>query len=119
MLENSWLFPLIQSAHLVGIALFMGTAVLVDLRIFGYGTRQEASPGGLALVLITGPILFFANVSRYLSNPAFIFKMAVLALALAFHFTIHRRQTKVTAVVSIILWSSVVLGARAIADFDV
>ena len=119
MLENSWLFPVIQSTHLAGIALFVGTAVLVDLRILGYGARREASSCGLAVILLTGPILFFANVGRYVSNPAFLFKMAVLTLALAFHFTLHRRQTRVTAIVSMVLWTCVVLGGRAIADFDV
>ncbi len=119
MLENSWLFPLIQSVHLTGIALFVGTTVLSDLRTLGYGTRLESSSGGLALILVTGPILFLANIGRYVSNPAFLFKMAILAAALAFHFTLHRRQSKAAAIVSMILWSAVVLGGRAIADFDV
>jgi len=36
VLKNSWLFPVIQSVHLVGIALLVGTVVLVDLRLLGY-----------------------------------------------------------------------------------
>jgi hypothetical protein len=57
-------------------------------------------------------------VSRYVSNPAFLVKMAILLLALLFHFTL-RRETKPASIVSMILWSCVVLGGRAIADFDV
>lgn len=119
MLKNSWLFPVIQSIHLIGIALFVGTTVLVDLRILGFGTRREASLSGLAIMLVTGPILFLSDVGRYVSNPAFLFKMAVFLLALVLHFTLHRKQTKLAAVLSMILWSCVVIGGRAIADFDV
>ena len=52
--------------------------------------------------------------------------LALLALALAAHFTIHRRavhsssgRQKLAAILSLILWSSVVLAGRAIADFDI
>jgi len=48
--------------------------------------------------------------------------MAVLAAALAFHFTQHQqieRRGKLVAVISIALWTCVVLGGRAIADFDI
>jgi hypothetical protein len=123
MLKNSWLFPIIQSVHLVGIAVFVGTTVLADLRALGMRIPRNAiasgwSPAGLAIMLTTGPVLFFADVGRYATNAAFLVKMAVLLLALLFHFTL-RKETKPAAIVSIMLWSAVVLGGRAIADFDV
>ncbi|HYR83289.1 MAG TPA: hypothetical protein VE422_04345 [Terriglobia bacterium] len=121
MLKNSLLFPAIQSVHLVGIALFVGTTVLVDLRTLGFGLRRhvESSLAGLVVMLITGPILFLSDAPRYLANPAFLVKMALLTLALAFHFTIHRKHNRPAALLSMILWSCVVIGGRAIADFDV
>ena len=132
-LKNSWLFPVIESAHLAGIALLVGSIVLADLRLLGYTllrhtvseiTRQFAPwrRAGLAIVLTTGPVLFASDVPRYSSNPAFLFKMIVLALALVFHFTFQNRTGrygKLTAIASIALWTSVVLGGRAIADFDI
>jgi hypothetical protein len=123
MLKNSWLFPIIQSVHLIGIAMFVGTTILGDLRALGVQIPRNAvasswMPAGLATMLSTGPILFLADVGRYASNPAFLVKMAILLLALLFHFTL-RRETKPAAIVSMILWSCVVLGGRAIADFDV
>jgi hypothetical protein len=48
--------------------------------------------------------------------------MAVLVGALAFHFTTHNRierRGKFVALISIVLWTCVVLGGRAIADFDI
>jgi len=43
-LKNSWLFPAIQSLHLAGIALLVGTIVLVDLRLLGYVLRRYNVP---------------------------------------------------------------------------
>jgi hypothetical protein len=48
--------------------------------------------------------------------------MALLSIALAAHFTIHRRVTrngKWVAILSLVIWSCVVLAGRAIADFDI
>ena len=55
----------------------------------------------LTLMLVTGPVLFFSDVGRYSSNPAFRIKMALLAAALVFQVTVHRKQTSVTAIVSL------------------
>jgi hypothetical protein len=85
--------------------------------------------GGLMTVLVTGPLMFLSDLPRYSNNPAFLLKMGLLAVALAGHFTLHRRvvrngttfnpsRQKLAAIVSLILWSSIVLAGRAIADFD-
>jgi hypothetical protein len=132
-LKNSLLFPGIQSIHLVGIALLVGTIILIDLRVLDFALnrfrleeiRRRCEPwtrAGLAIMLITGPILFASDISRYTKNPAFLFKMAVLFVALLFHFETRTRPDKygkLGAVVSIALWTCVVLGGRAIADFDI
>ena len=74
---------------------------------------------GLAVMLLTGAAMFFSDTTRYLHNPAFQVKVALLVVALAAHFTLHRRGTRFAAVLSLALWTCVVLAARAIADFDV
>jgi hypothetical protein len=125
-LKNSWVFPAVQSIHLVGIALLVGTIVIVDLHRLGYGLRHYAGEFhrwtrvGAALMFVTGPILFAADVTRYLSNPAFRLKMVFLLLAVAFHFTGRDRVSpRLAALISMALWTCVVLGGRAIADFDI
>ncbi len=123
-LENSWLFPVIESIHVIGLAAFMGTVVLADLRTLGFGfpdTRalKPWTHSGLAAMLLTGAALFFSDTSRYLHNPAFQVKAALLVVALAAHFTLRRSGTRFAAVLSLVLWTGVVLAARAIADFDV
>ena len=123
-LENSWLFPVIESIHVVALAAFVGTIVLEDLRTLGSripDTRhlKPWTHGGLAVMLLTGAAMFLADTTRYLHNPAFQVKVALLVAALAAHFTLHRRGTRFAAVLSLTLWTCVVLAARAIADFDV
>ena len=122
-LENSWIFPVVESIHVIGLAAFVGTIVLEDLRILGRripDTRhlKPWTHAGLAAMLLTGAVMFFSDAARYLHNPAFRVKVAILALALATHFTLHRRGTRFTAVLSLALWTCVVLAARAIIDFD-
>ena len=129
-LKNSLLFPAVQSVHLIGIALLVGTIVLVDLRLLGCALRSydvtdltdrfaRFRRTGLAIMLTTGPILFAADIPRYIHNPAFIIKMAILLVALGVQFGISEKHNRLVAVVSIVLWTCVVLGGRAIADFDI
>jgi hypothetical protein len=123
-LENSWIFPVIESIHVIGLAAFVGTIVLEDLRTLGLkipDTRHLKvwTHAGLAAMLLTGVAMFLADPTRYLHNPAFHVKITLLVVALAAHFTLHRRGTRFAAVLSLALWTSVVLAARAIADFDV
>ena len=122
MLKDSWLFPIGESLHLAGIALMIGTIVLEDLRTLGYsgkGASARWALAGFVLVALTSPFLFLANVSRYVNNPAFLVKMVFLLLAVACHFGLRRRPTRLSAILSITLWACVLLGGRAIADFDV
>ena len=123
-LENSWLFPVIESVHVMGLAAFVGTVVLADLRTLGLkfpDTRRLKAwtHSGLAAMLLTGAAMFLSDTSRYLKNPAFQVKAVILVVALAVHFTLRRRGTHFAAVLSLTLWTCVVLAARAIADFDV
>jgi hypothetical protein len=142
-IKQSWVFPVIQSVHLIGLTMLVGTICLVDFRLLGVGMRRQTASdiasglapwttGGLLTVLVTGPLMFGSDLPRYLHNPAFLLKMGLLAVALAGQFTLHRRvvkdstssnpsiasRQKLAAVLSLILWSSVVLAGRAIADFD-
>jgi hypothetical protein len=122
-LKNSLLFPAVQSVHLVGIAMLVGTIILRNAYLlmnsdppFG----EQLAPWtrrGLILMLITGPVLFLADAARYLHNPAFLVKMAILASALWIHF-LRRSPSRTAAILSIGLWTGVVLAGRAIADFD-
>lgn len=119
-----FVFPIIQSIHLVGLTVLVGTIAIADLSILGF-IRVSANLApwtstGLVTMGVTGPLLFWLDWHRYLNNPAFLLKMAILTIALVTHFTLDRsKHRKLAAVLSLVLWSCVVLAGRAIADFDI
>lgn len=138
--DSEWLFPIIESIHITGLAVLIGTVAIVDFRLLGLVLRdrpvsriaRDMRPwtlAGIVMMLTTGPLMLSAEPERGYDNPAFHFKMFCLALALLTHFTIHRRATRLdrasattpggrlAACLSLMLWSGVVVGGRAIAFF--
>ncbi|WP_225783621.1 DUF2214 domain-containing protein [Xenophilus sp. Marseille-Q4582] len=82
----------VNTVHLLGLALLLGAIVPLDLRLAG-GLRGEGLPllaralsrtaaAGLALALPTGLWLFSVRPVDYADNPAFLYKLALLFLAL-------------------------------------
>ena len=136
--SSEWLFPIAECFHIIAFAWSIGMIAVVDYKLLGFGIQhskpseilRDTAPWtllGLAVVLLSGPILFLTDVGMYLRNPSFIFKMCALAAAILFNYTIHRKVAQsdsssqavrvVTAVVSLALWISVVFGGVFIASF--
>ena len=132
--NSEWLFPAIESVHITGLAILIGTVAIVDFRLLGLTLRDRPvaqiaadlrlwTLAGIGIMLTTGPLMLSAEPERGYGNPAFTFKMTCLLLALVTHFTIHRRATKsggggrLAACLSLLLWTGVVFGGRAIAFF--
>jgi len=126
--DSEWLFPVIESVHITGLAVLVGTIAIVDFRLLGLTLRDRPvsqitavlkpwTLAGIAIMLITGPLMLSAEPERGYGNPAFAFKMSCLLLALVTHFTIHRRATKFAACLSLLLWTGVIFGGRDIAFF--
>lgn len=133
--NNEWSFPLLEIIHIVGFALAMGTIFMVDLRLIGIGMRRRRSSqlskdlapwtlGGLAAVLISGPLIFSSDPNMYMNNTGFQRKMGALLIALLYQYTIHRKVAfsdpspivgALTGIVSVALWVSVVAGGIFIA----
>ena len=119
-MKNTWLFPVVQSLHVVGLALFVGTVALADyavLRRRPGRTLDAWTYWGLALMLATGAALFGADAGRYLANSAFRLKIGLVVAALVFHF-FGRRSSRMGAACSLALWTAVVVASRLIEDFD-
>ena len=132
---NEWAFPVCEILHILGFAIAIGTITMVDLRLLGIGLKKETAGelmkgtfawtlGGLALALITGPLIFSSDPNLYLHNASFRFKLTMLALAIIFNYTIHRwvalKKSQgglavLTGVVSLALWVSVIFGGIFIA----
>jgi uncharacterized protein DUF6644 len=134
MRSSPWLFPLIASLHLMGLALIGGAVLLGDLRLLGFGlTRQPMAAvrrdaerwliAGLFVMVPTGILQFMCFATKYYYLKFFWVKMASLLLVIAFTFTVRRRivakademprgRTQLAALVSLCLWVTVALGGR-------
>jgi hypothetical protein len=138
--HSASLIALLEIVHLIGMALLIGTILMVDLSQLGLGIgRQPVSRIarelnfftmlGLTIMLVSGPLILTSEAVRCYKTPAFWVKMALLAIAIAFHFTIHRRITlseppephpnaRLVAGFSLALWFGVALAGKAIAIFQ-
>jgi hypothetical protein len=138
--HSASLIALLEIIHLIGLALLIGTILMVDLSLLGLGIgRQPVSriarelnlftALGLTIMLVSGPLILTSEAVRCFKTPAFWVKMALLAIAITFHFTIHRRVTlaeppephpnaRMVASLSLALWFGVALAGKAIAIFQ-
>lgn len=102
-IEASWLadalrrngdaYMLVNAAHILGLGLLIGAIIPLDLRLLGLGARaplqvlatflSRCAALGLGLAVLTGAALWAVRPEDYLGNSAFLWKMALLAVALA------------------------------------
>jgi hypothetical protein len=136
--------PIVQTVHLLGIAVVLGSVVLIDLRVLGLALpsqgvqelMQRLMPWlwcALPVMLLSGLPFVLARPQRYFSNPVFGWKFTFLVPAVALAAMLHivalrkpdywqtgagRVTAKVIAFVSLLLWIGVVLAGRWIAYAD-
>jgi hypothetical protein len=133
---SSWMFPVLLWVHLVGLCIWFGTGLAVDLRLMGVGARRqtavELSDGffawnwlGFAVAFVGGFLLLSAEATTYVTNAGFWLKLAVLfPPALICHVVVQRNAAawadaggKASAVgrfvgaLELMLWISVVAAA--------
>jgi uncharacterized protein DUF6644 len=132
---SPWAFAVIESVHLLGLAVIGGAVLVVDLRLLGLGLRRQsiadvardAYPwlvGSLLVMLTTGVALFLSeSIKCYYSTP-FWTKMTCLLLATVFTFTVRRQVTRrdpplasawryrLVGLISLMLWFGVGASGR-------
>ena len=136
--DSKYGMPAVQSFHLVGLTVLLATVVALDLRLAGLGLRDYGlsrlagqlkpwTAGAIALVMLSGLLIFLATPGKYLDSHPFRLKMALLCSALLFHFCVLRRFTTpesvarsrlasiIVACLSLTLWFGVGWAGRAIA----
>jgi hypothetical protein len=102
--DSLWLFPVIETFHLLGLSVMGGMVLAVDLHLLGFGlTRlplarlaREVHPwliGALVVMLSSGFLLFTSEALKCWENSAFWMKMVFLLAAIIFTFTIRRWYT--------------------------
>jgi hypothetical protein len=137
--ESRYVFLGVLTVHVMTLCVFVGMAVIVDLRLLGLTMlRVPASEllsrllpwavGGLAVMIASGALLFFAAPVERLDNVFFRVKLMLLAVAGAnvwlFHKTAYRRVAewdldpvppfgaRVAGGIALALWAAIILAGR-------
>ncbi len=137
--ESQIVFPVIEGAHLLGLALMMVPVLMFDMRLLGLMWADEPASKirnqflpvtivGGCLMVVTGSILFASEAVKCYGSNYFRVKVLMLFLAtvnvIVFHSTIDRRiaewendsppppRAKLAGIVSILVWTGVIFAGR-------
>jgi len=137
--DSLYLFPLIESLHVLGLTLVFGTMVIIDLRLLGMASIRRPFTlltsdilkwtwAAFVWTATTGTLMFITNANVYYHNFFFRTKMVLLALAginvLIFELTsgrtVHRWHKdaaappagRTAAIVSLLLWITIIFMGR-------
>jgi uncharacterized membrane protein len=140
--ESLYMYTLIESIHVIGITLFVGSIAMVDLRLLGRAfsstpvsemTRRILpwTVAGFVIMAATGLLLFYAIPVRTYHSVWFRLKVVLFLIAAAniwfFHRRVQRdveywdrkqvppRSARLAATISLVVWASVVVAGRMIA----
>jgi hypothetical protein len=90
--ESTWLFPAIESTHLLALALLGGSVLIISLSVLGVGLKTSPAElyksahrymnGALIALLITGILLGISEPVKLYGRQAFWVKMISLIVAL-------------------------------------
>jgi hypothetical protein len=139
--QSLYVFPFLESVHVIGLSLVFGTIAIIDLRLLGIASRDRPFKrmssdilkwtwAAFALTALTGALMFTTNASVYYHNFYFRTKMLLLLLAgtnmLSFELTLGRAahrwdrapaappMGRAVAVLSLAIWISVIFAGRLI-----
>ena len=140
--ESMYMYPIVESTHVLALCLFVGLAVFLDLRLLGLVLKRVPvsqvvdrllpwTIGGFIVMNITGVLLFYAIPVR--TYQSIFFRAKVIFLIAAginvwiFHTGIYRRINEWDHAVitpraayraglaSIVLWAAIIVAGRMIA----
>jgi hypothetical protein len=142
-----WLYPSVETMHIVGIGLLFGSIAVLDLRLLGFNRSMSAKklaghvlPWTLAsflLIIPSGLLMFTAHATEFIDSEVFILKMCLIMAAgvnaLLFHTITFRTadvwdseemrrlppppSARAAGAISLLLWVSVIACGRLLAYF--
>lgn len=140
--ESAWVFPIIETLHVLGLSLSVGLLFVSDLRLVGVAMRQwrastvwhNLTPwmtAGFLLMFSTGALLFWSQPINAYNSVFFRTKLALIGLAAVnaaiYHLTIFRRMhewdadavpppyARLSGWLSLLIWTGVIAAGRAMA----
>lgn len=142
MRGSSFLYPLANVMHIVGLAAFFGAIAIMDARLLGAFSPMPLKPfvsrwrrlamAAFAVQVASGFLLFSAEASAIVENPVFRNKVVLIVLGLvnvaAFEIVTKREiaaspdgrpsiAARVSGAVSLLIWTLVAVAGRLIAYF--
>jgi hypothetical protein len=142
LLESLYMYPLIESFHVWTLAMFVGFAVMLDMRLLGWILRDVPvsevarrllpwTIGAFVIMVVTGVLLFYGIPVRTYQNIFFRGKMLLMVLAGlnagVFHAGVFHsvsswdldrippRRARFAGAASLILWGCIIVAGRMIA----
>ena len=142
-----WLYPAVETVHIVGIALLFGSIVVLDLRLLGLSrsipVKQLArhvlpwTAASFLLIIPSGLLMFTAHATEFIQSEVFVLKMCLILAAglnaALFHAIVYPSvgvwdseemrklppppSARVSAAISILIWISVIACGRLLAYF--
>jgi hypothetical protein len=140
--ESIWAFPIIETTHVLALAISVGILLWFDLRLLGWGMRHQPVSHvhkqvmpyafiGFFIMFVTGVLLFWSEAEKCYLSGFFRAKVVFLFLALvnAGIFELATKKTiedwdkypipppraRMAGLVSIISWAAVIIAGRATA----
>ncbi|MFT3734946.1 MAG: hypothetical protein QM776_07980 [Rhodocyclaceae bacterium] len=132
-LRSSLAYPVLETAHIMGLAAFFGSLLVVELCLLGALRRFDANalarsvlPWSLlafAVVVMSGLAMFFARATELIANTAFVIKLLLIMTAGCNAAWLHSRGpldasnwlTRLQAAISLLIWLAVIVCGRWIA----
>jgi hypothetical protein len=135
--NSIWAYPTVLTLHTFGMMVLVGSALMIDLRLLGFGRGIPLASlerlfrimwGAFWLNLVTGTMLFIADASKRGTQPLFLLKLMLVGSGIATIVLIRRRifdgtkepvvisgAARRLAVTSLLVWSAAVTAGRLLA----
>ncbi len=138
---SAYVYPIVLTLHMAGIALFGGLILVTDGRLLGLGLRSYSvselvtrlrplKRAGFLVMIVCGLLMAGCKAEEYYYNAFFWTKMSLLALvgvhAIVFHRGVYGNtaaldagpklpgQARLAAALSLLLWTGLVIAGRGI-----
>ena len=108
--ESTWGYPVIGAIHVLGLAWFGGAVLVEDRELRTWRWI------GVALMVLSGALLFALHPARYYDSVSFRVKMLLLLLVAGNAAFVHTRH-RLARSVAVALWVGMIFASRAIAFF--
>ena len=130
--DSIWSYPTVLTLHTVGLAILVGAALIVDLRVLGVGAAVPLAAvarlyrfvwAGFVVNLASGIVLFVVQAADRAVQPVFYVKLAFIAVAFVLALAVKGSLTaadkaaraRPLAAISLACWIAAIVAGRLMA----